>query len=211
MDLLPESTFAPTLYGLGNSIEEWATGALRLARNDHLIVVGCSVGGSCALEVAAVAPERVAALVLIGTKAKHHPDPILHSSALNFLKNKGIDRAWAKYWAPLFSKSVDQGVVEAARKTAFCQLPKDIAHGLNLFHLRQSRDQFAAEFQKQIVVVSGQDDVAPGPRASAVLAASAPHGCLHVIPSCGHYVPLERPKVLRGILSDLIAQQRKRS
>ena len=81
MDLLPESTYAPTLYGFGNTVEAWANEVLQLATNDRLIVVGCSVGGSCALEVAVTAPERVAALVLIGTKAKHDPDPALHASA----------------------------------------------------------------------------------------------------------------------------------
>lgn len=83
MDLIPGSTVAPTLYDLGDSIEEWAAESLLLTTADKLIVVGCSVGGSCAIEVAATAPERVAALVLVGTKAGHRPDPTLHAAAVN--------------------------------------------------------------------------------------------------------------------------------
>jgi pimeloyl-ACP methyl ester carboxylesterase len=60
--LLPGSTYAPTLYPFGDSIEAWAAAALNIAKGDRLVVVGCSVGGSCALEVAAIAPDRVAAL-----------------------------------------------------------------------------------------------------------------------------------------------------
>ena len=32
MALLPASTYAPTLYGLGESVEEWAVGALKLVK-----------------------------------------------------------------------------------------------------------------------------------------------------------------------------------
>jgi pimeloyl-ACP methyl ester carboxylesterase len=57
---------------------------LRLAKGDRLIVVGCSVGGSCALELAVAAPDRIAALVLIGTKAERRPD--LHRYCERFRK-----------------------------------------------------------------------------------------------------------------------------
>ncbi|MGR9431330.1 alpha/beta fold hydrolase [Rhizobium leguminosarum] len=66
MELLPGATYAPTLYSFGDRIESWAEKALALTTAKRLVVVGCSVGGSCALEVAALAPDRVAALVLIG-------------------------------------------------------------------------------------------------------------------------------------------------
>jgi pimeloyl-ACP methyl ester carboxylesterase len=75
MDLLPGATHAPTLYPFGDNIESWAVEALELAHGDCLIVVGCSAGGSCALEAAIAAPNRVAALVLIGTKTAHRADP----------------------------------------------------------------------------------------------------------------------------------------
>lgn len=200
-------TYAPTLYELGNTVEAWADEVLRIAPNDRLIVVGCSVGGSCALEIAAIAPERVAALVLIGTKAKHHPEPDLYASALEVIARKGIEQAWARYWAPLFSDSADLGVIEAAKKTALCQRAEDIARGVTAFHCRQSRDQLVSKCQIPIIVVTGEDDVAPGPKACTNLAASAQRGSLHVIPSCGHYVPLERPNVVKSIIKDVIAAQ----
>jgi pimeloyl-ACP methyl ester carboxylesterase len=81
--LLPDSTYTLTLYSFGDSVEAWAAGALSLVQGDRLVVVGCSIGGSCALELAAIAPDRVAAIVLIGTKARHRPDQALHASALH--------------------------------------------------------------------------------------------------------------------------------
>jgi hypothetical protein len=45
----------------------------------------------------------------------------------------------------------------------------------------------------------------PGPIPQA---ASAQHGLLHVVPECGHYVPLEQPEYLNSILREVIDAQR---
>ncbi len=204
MDLLPNSAIAPTLYTFGDSVEEWAARALQLTTSDRLIVVGCSVGGSCAVEVAIAAPERIIALVLIGTKAAHRPNPSFCASALELLERRGIDVAWQTYWEPLFSRQANQAVVDAARKNALQRLPKDLARGVQVFHSRPSRDQFLANWPKPVAVVTGEEDVAPGVAVNAAAAASATHGRLHIIPSCGHYVPLEQPSALNAILSEVI-------
>ena len=207
-ELLPGSTHAPDLYALGNSVEEWAAEALKAAKGDRLIVVGCSVGGSCALELAIAAPDRVAALVLIGTKAGHRPDPALHAGVLETLQKKGLEEAWSVFWAPLFSSSADDHVISDAKRIALRQSPQDIARGVTAFHSRPARDQFLSACPCPVVVVTGADDRAPGPNVSAAQACSAKHGRLHVIPECGHYVPLERPEYLNSILRDVITSLR---
>ena len=73
MDVLDGRTLAPNLYPLGNSIEEWADHVLELAGSRPLVVVGNSVGGTCALEVARAAPDQVQAIVLVGAKAGVRP------------------------------------------------------------------------------------------------------------------------------------------
>ncbi|CAN7315843.1 alpha/beta fold hydrolase [Neorhizobium sp. LjRoot104] len=204
MDILPRSTCAPTLYGLGDTIEEWAAAALKLVSNDRLIVVGCSVGGSCALEVAAIAPDRVAALVLIGTKARHRPDPELHAAALETIRNGGLEKAWETYWGLLLSGSASNQVKSHAKGIALRQSPQDIAKGVTVFHTRPSHDEVLSGFSDPMVLITGADDSAPGPKTTAAQAASTPHGQLHVIPECDHYVPLERPEYLNAILQDLV-------
>jgi len=207
MDLLSGATHAPTLYPLGDSIEAWAAEALKLAQGDRLIVVGCSVGGSCAIEVAVAAPERVAALVLIGTKARHDPDPALHAGALASLREAGLEESWRAWWAPLLSPASSEAAIREARRIALARTPHEVARGVTVFHTRPSRDRFLAAFSKPVVVVTGADDTAPGPRISAAQANSARHGRLHVVPDCGHYVPLEKPHVLNAILREVIAGQ----
>jgi len=207
INLLPGSTYAPTLYSLGDSVEEWAASALNQVNEERIVVVGCSVAGSCALEVAAIASDRVAALVLIGTKARHRPDPILHSSALETMQREGLEKAWDAFWAPLFSKVTAGSVVDAARLTFLRQSPGDIARGVTAFHSRPSRDEILSKFSGHVAVITGAEDTAPGPKVSADQANSARRGRLYVIPECGHYVPLEQPEHLNSILRDVIAAQ----
>lgn len=203
--LLPGATYNPTLYSLGDRIETWAIRALDLTRGKRLIVVGCSVGGSCALEIAAHAPDRVAALVLIGTKADHRPDPELHASALQTVRERGLETAWQSLWEPLFSDSVSSEVINEAKRIALLQSPDDVARGISAFHSRPSRSAVLASFPRTVIFVSGSDDVAPGPLTSARQADLAPHGHLRIVPDCGHYVPLERPEALNAILREVIA------
>jgi pimeloyl-ACP methyl ester carboxylesterase len=202
--LLPGSTYAPTLYPLGDSIEAWAAAVLKMAKGDRLIVVGCSVGGSCALELAVAAPDRTAALVLIGTKAGRRPDPAQHAAVLETLQEHGLEQAWNVMWAPLFSRSTSAQVIGDAKLITLRQSPRDVARGVTVFHTRPSRDQLLPAFRCPVIVVTGADDVAPGPGVSKAQADAAQHGQLHVVPECGHYVPLERPEVLNSILLQLI-------
>jgi pimeloyl-ACP methyl ester carboxylesterase len=206
--LLPGSTYTPTLYLLGDSIEAWAAAALKLVKGVRLIVVGCSVGGSCALELAVAAPDRVAALVLIGTKARHRLDPALHASALETLRERGLEEAWKVFWAPLFSRSASSQVIGDAKRMTLRQSPLDVARGVTAFHSRPNHDQFLSVFPRPVIVITGADDSAPGLKMSTAQANSARRGRLHVIPECGHYVPLERPEYLNTILREVIASLR---
>jgi pimeloyl-ACP methyl ester carboxylesterase len=207
MGLLPRASSAPTLYGLGETVEEWAGAALQMVDGDRLIVVGCSVGGSCAIEVACAAPDRIAALVLIGTKSAHRPDPNLHAAVLETLRTRGMEGAWEEYWAPLFSKSADERAFAEAKRIALVQSSKLAARGVTAFHTRPSRPEFLPTFPRPVVVVTGAEDNAPGLKVSVAQADAAPLGSLNVIAGSGHYVPLEKPAELNAILSDLIVKQ----
>lgn len=145
--------------------------------------MGCSVGVSCALEVAVAAPDRVAALVLIGTKADLRPDPALHRSALEFIRGKGLDEAWNVFWAPLFSRSTDDRVVAAAKHMMLRQSPLDIARGVTAFQTRPSRGQFLTAFPGPVAFVTGEEDI--NPKLSAAQAAAVRHGLFHVMANCG--------------------------
>lgn len=206
LDLLPGATYAPTLYGFGDCVEDWAAEALKLPRGDQVIVVGCSIGGSCALEVAALAPERVAALVLIGTKAARRQDPELHATAIKTLREQGLEAAWREWWEPAFSTTTSPAIIAEAKRMLMRQPLDDVTRGVEAFHTRRSRDDVLSTFSGPVHVVTGADDVLPGLATSSKQADLTQNGCLHVIPECGHYVSMERPEALNPIIRQLLNQ-----
>ncbi|KWV54785.1 hypothetical protein AS026_38105 [Rhizobium altiplani] len=206
LDLLPGATYAPTLYGFGDCVEDWASEALKLPTGNKVIVVGCSVGGSCALEVAALAPERVAALVLIGTKAARRLDSGLRATYATTLQEMGLSAAWHEWWKPAFARTTSAAIIAEAESIVMLQPIDDVLRGVRAFHSRQSRDDVLSTFPGPVHVVTGADDVLPGLAASSKQAGIAQNGCLHVVPECGHYVPMERPETVNSIIRQLIDQ-----
>ena len=83
---------------------------------------------------------------------------------------------------------------------------ENVACGVTVFHTRPSRDDVLSTFPRPVVVVTGSEDVAPGIETSVKQAKMAQDGRLHIIPQCGHYVPLERPDELNSILREVIAE-----
>jgi pimeloyl-ACP methyl ester carboxylesterase len=206
--IAPAASYAPTLYHFGDTIESWASAALSEVREERIIVIGCSVGGSCALEVAALAPDRVSALVLIGTRAHCRPDPARKIEALERFVSLDLVDAWDALWAPHFSPATPRRIVDAVGQMMARSSLADIARGINVFHSRPSREDVLSNFAGDVAVVTGADDTLPGIDTSAAQAQMAKRGTLHVVADCGHYVPLEQPARLNAILADMIRSQR---
>jgi pimeloyl-ACP methyl ester carboxylesterase len=204
LDVGLESTIAPTLYALGDSLPEWAAGVLDLAAPGPLLVVGNSVGGSCALEMARVAPDRVAAIVLVGAKAGVRPEPERRDDAIRVLTEGGMDAAWPEYWEPLFGAAAPTAVVDNARRIAFAQDIADVVRGVRVFHDRSDLTAVATSWPKPLVVVSGSEDRTPPATTTAALAAMVPRGEFNLVEECGHYVSLEQPRRLAAILHRVV-------
>ena len=205
MDLLPGATIAPDLYGLGSSLEQWARAVADLTDNDRLIVVGCSVGGSCALEVAALVPDRIESVVVVGTKAAHRRDPQFRDAAIDDLRTKGMAFAWIKYWAPMFASGPDSSVVATARAIALDQDVEAVIRGVRAFHNRRDLTEFVRTWNKPLIVINGDQDRTPSPLTAVDLATTAPDSKLHLVRDCGHYVNLERPALFETIVRDVLA------
>ncbi len=198
------ATCTPTIYSLGETMPDVAAAVLDIVEGKRLIVVGNSIGGSCALEVAIAAPDRVEHLVLIGTKAGHRAEPAYRDWALELLASEGVDALWDQVWEPLFSAATDRAVMAAALAMASTVPPDDIAAGIALFHGRRDRNHVLDRWTKPLTVIVGEHDRAPGPGVGREMAARTPHGVAEVVPACGHYVPIERPDVVARALGHAI-------
>lgn len=197
-------TYTPTIYSLGETMQEVAQAILATVEGDRLIVIGNSIGGSCALELAAAASDRVEHLFLIGTKAGHRPEPDFRAWALNLLATDGVEALWYHVWEPLFSSATDPAVISEARARAFAMSDDALAAGISLFHSRPDRNHVIDEWPKPITFVVGSDDIAPRPEVSAEMVQRAKRGVLHIVNDCGHFVPIERPGALVAMLDEVI-------
>lgn len=195
-----DGCIAPNLYSLGRDIRDWAKAVLDLAGRGRLTLVGNSVGGSCAIEVALLAPDKVDALVLSGTKAGHDPEPDFRDEVLQLLDEAGIEEAWDRYWRPLFGPDVPDDTIRLARGIAVGQGASAIATGVSVFHSRPDRDSFLDEWQGPVWVVSGAHDIHPARARDS--AARLARGQFREVQGAGHYVPLEAPEEFCGIVAE---------
>jgi pimeloyl-ACP methyl ester carboxylesterase len=203
-DLIPGGTLAPTLYRLGDSIGQWAARVLEQAGQGPLVVVGCSMGGSCALEMAQQAGDRIAALVLIGTNPGHRPEPDQRDGFLATLREGGAAAIWNAMVAQFFGPDADPVVVASARAAALDQHPADLARAVTAFHSRPDLTGVLQGWQRRVTVVVGDQDRTTGDAVGRAtrMAASAVHGQLRVVRGAGHLPNLERPTGFTSIVRE---------
>lgn len=201
---LGDACVAPTLYGTGDHISAWAEAALDSVGDGPIVVVGNSIGGSCAIEVARLAPTKVKALVLCGTKPGLRPEPDLRDEALQLVANEGLAAAWERYWLPLFGPTASSHVIERGWLSASAREEGSIAAGVRAFHGRPDRDAFLAAWRGPVSVVCGEHDIMP--LRSRRLASRLPNATFHCIEGIGHFAPLEAPDALTTITAQAIAR-----
>ena len=200
---LCDECIAPTLYGEGDDLVKWARAALDAVGDGPVAVVGNSIGGSCGIEVAKLAPTKVKALVLCGTKASHRPQPDLRDDFLQVLNRHGLPAVWERYWRPLFGPYASAEVVERGWLSAVGVGAESIESGVRAFHGRADREDFLTTWGGSVSIVSGEHDISP--ERSRRLADRLSQGAFHLVPGVGHYLPLEAPDALFAITAEVLA------
>jgi pimeloyl-ACP methyl ester carboxylesterase len=112
----------------GWSPHEDALAVLDAAGLDRAVVVACSMGGQAAIDLALAHPERVAALLLIGTAIRGAPYPDLTqgpTAELNALIEAAGDIEEAgrlEAWMWLDGPGAEEGRVRGAARTLFLEM-----------------------------------------------------------------------------------------
>jgi pimeloyl-ACP methyl ester carboxylesterase len=195
---------APDLYGFGSSMDEWARAILPQVDGDF-VVVGASMGGYCALALTRLAPERVRALVLVGSRADPDTAERREARAVTIarLREGGPEALWEDMRPKLFPENADPAVVEGARELALTQDPDGLVRALGAIRDRPDSTEVVESLEAPVLVAVGDDDPFVPIEVAEALAARARDGRIAVY-RCGHLLSLERPEEFNRTLSALL-------
>jgi len=195
---------APKLYGLGESFDEWALGVLQEVPG-RLVAVGASMGGYTASAIARLAPERLAGLVLTGSRADADPPERapLRDEWIRIARAEGGEGLWQAAAKGFFAPGAPEEVVERAHAVAREREPEDLVRAVVSIRDRPDSTEAVTSGIPLLVVAGEHDPLIPVPVAEE-LAAAAPGGRLEVL-ECGHVPNWERPDEFNSILSAFLA------
>jgi len=176
---------------------------------DSTMVVGHSIGGAVALEMALTMTDRVEGLVLISPVMPDRPfEPAFMENlreVARVTRTEGIEAAMVGPWAssPIYDHSFSKPGVRDAVMAIVREFPG--AEYLATERDRVERDWTVPERLSEVAlptVVFAGDCETPGFRAYAEEAAAGiPGARLEVVENCGHLLPLEEPdRVVKSIV-----------
>jgi pimeloyl-ACP methyl ester carboxylesterase len=187
------------IAGYALAVMEWMY-ALHLPA---AIIVGHSMGGAIALNLALDFPEHVSGLGLVATAARLAVNPCLIADTAHILTyHKAVDAILN--WS--FSKFAPERLVQLSRKRMEEGRPSVLHSDL------YSCDQFDVRDRVELIacpslVISGSEDRMVPLRHAQYLASAIPNASLQIIPNAGHMVMLEEPKAVAQALGDFVRAQ----
>jgi 3-oxoadipate enol-lactonase len=192
------------LYDLGESFDEWALGVLQ-AVPGRLVAVGASMGGYTASAIARLAPERLAGLVLAGSRADADPPdraPV-REEWIRVAREQGGEGLWELAAKNFFAPGASEEVVAQAHAIAAEQDPEGLVRAVTAIRDRPDSTE-AVTSGIPLLVVAGEHDPLIPVSVGEELAASSPNGRVEVL-ECGHLPNWERPDEFNSILSAFLS------
>ncbi len=173
--------------------------ALGRGRAGGVVLVGHSLGGAIALQLAMDAPELVDQLVLVGTGARLRVLP-----AMLELARTHPDEAWRQATTLAHAPGHEQMAevyAAAAAPTAPGALYNDLA-ACNVFDVMGDLDRVR---QPALVVVGAEDRMTP-PKYAAYLVEHLPQATGVTLPEVGHYPMHEAPEELARVMREWLSE-----
>jgi pimeloyl-ACP methyl ester carboxylesterase len=185
-------------------MDDWAAAVLE-ANSGPLVLVGASMGGYCAVAAARLAPERIAGLVLAGSR----PDPDSperrekRAETIALARERGAEGIWEAMRDLLFTEDADPALVERVGAMALDRTEEELVGALEAIRDRpDSTDAYRALGDRGLTIIGDHDPYVPVADARAF----APDAV--VVPECGHLVSLERPAEFGLVLEEALARWR---
>lgn len=209
---------APDVRGFGKSnfpnrptsvtrMAQDMTGLLNCLAIDKAYVVGISMGGTIALQLALDEPERVRRLVLVNTFACLRPDRlgVWFYFALRYVlvHTLGLETQAQAVARHLFPR-VEQGELRDQLIRQILQAnPRGYRATMRALARFDVRSRLG-EIKTPTLVVTGQEDRTVPPNLQSQLAAGISGARQVIIPNAGHAVSVEQPFLFNQVLLDFL-------
>lgn len=211
---------SPDLRGFGESsgsdswtLDDQANDLIELLDRlgiDRAAVLGLSMGGYIALNLARRYPERLWAMVLIDTKATSDN----YEAKQNRLKT--AETALREGAAPIAAQMLpkllspanaeDQRLVERLNSMMLTTNPKTIANAAHAMASRPDSTQYLSTMAMPSFVIVGNDDQITTPHDAHAMVNALPNASLVTIPDAGHMSVLEQPEIAYGAIRVFLEQ-----
>ena len=196
----------PRLYGRGSTIAEYAASVLA-EEDGELTLVGASLGGYTALEVARQAPERVRALVLVGARADaDSPERrAARADTKALIENGGAEALWENQRPRLLLEEADERAIDSARVEALDRSEGELLEALAAIRDREDRRDTLGAFGGPVLVAVGEGDQFIPPEEAESQAHLAPRGRFRAFAGARHLPNLEQPDEFNAALAQFLA------
>jgi pimeloyl-ACP methyl ester carboxylesterase len=188
-----------------SGIATWVLGELSRLKIGRFHLVGHSMGGMVAQDMAAQEPERIDSLVLYGTGASGNLpgrfEPI--STSKRRAVDDGSQATARRIAATWFLKGEDAPAYEGCAKIAECSSMQAIHAGLDAMSVWNGVENLP-QIHTRTLIVWGDNDRTYSWSQTEQLWQSIPSAILAVIPGCAHAAHLEKPEIFNMILSDFL-------
>lgn len=182
--------------------------AVKAVQAKRFILVGFSMGGHIAQEFALAYPERVSHVISIASSSEGYPkeEKEVSIKAKEFIKKglfKGItDRRLKEFLHP---KAYEN---QELRNLIHSMSGEDAAQvylgQLDATLERRDLSKEIGSLKMPFIAIGGEDDKIVSKESILRIKDHNSAADIHIVSECGHFVPLEKPEVVNGILRSLL-------
>lgn len=170
------------------------------------VLIGCSMGGMVAMEMARQAPERVRAIALLGTTPEPDtPDLIaLRSQACELFAAGRMDEVIGAN--VMFAFHTDRAGDRALTQSYLAMLrragPEQLISQNRAVMSRADSRPLLPTLRCPVLVMCGEGDRLTPPALSRAMADVIPGARLAIVPGAGHMLTMEQPQAVSQLLLD---------